>query len=76
MTTGEAKISLAVEELRRAEEKLKWSEVLQGEQYISSTELQADELSAQKAKLVLDLIRGSDVNISKRKSLTVGSYRK
>ena len=53
-----ARITVAKEELWRAEEKLRWSQILYDEKYISQTELQADELSAQKAKLDLELAEG------------------
>ncbi len=49
------RITVAKEELWRAEEKLRWSTRLYDEKYISQTELQADQLSAQKAKLDLEL---------------------
>lgn len=52
---SESKISLASEELQRAEEKMKWSKVLFSEQYLSQTEMKADELSANKARLDLEL---------------------
>ena len=52
---AESRITVAREELRRAEEKLEWSKVLFKEKYISQTELQADELAAQKTRLDLDL---------------------
>ncbi len=48
-------ITVAKEELQRAEDKLKWSEILFKEKYISQTELQADELAANKARLDLEL---------------------
>ncbi|MFA5238470.1 MAG: efflux RND transporter periplasmic adaptor subunit [Phycisphaerae bacterium] len=51
----ESKITLANEELRTAEEKLKWSQKLFEKEYISQTELQIDELSAHKNKLDLEL---------------------
>ncbi len=51
----ESKITIATEELRRAEEKAKWSKILYSEKYLSQTELQADELSANKTKLSLEL---------------------
>ena len=50
-----ATITVAREELQRAEVKLKWSGILFDEKYISLTELQADQLAAQKAKLDLEL---------------------
>ncbi|MBN1391228.1 MAG: efflux RND transporter periplasmic adaptor subunit [Sedimentisphaerales bacterium] len=51
----ESKITLAKEELQTAEEKLKWSQKLFEKQYISQTELQIDELSANKRRLDLEL---------------------
>ena len=56
-TEAEADIKLAQEELLRAEEKLKWSKKLAAENYISSTELQTDELTYNKAVLNLELAR-------------------
>ncbi|WP_429885601.1 efflux RND transporter periplasmic adaptor subunit [Geoalkalibacter halelectricus] len=55
LMAAEARITISREELRRAEEKLEWSRVLFEEKYISQTELQADELAAQRAQLDLDL---------------------
>lgn len=52
---AEANIELAREELHRAEETLKWSKVLFEEKLLSQTELQADELAANKAALDLKL---------------------
>jgi HlyD family secretion protein len=49
------RITVAREELGRAEEKLRWSKILFDEKYISQTEQQADELSAQKVRLDLEL---------------------
>jgi HlyD family secretion protein len=51
----ESRITIAEEEVQRTSEKLKWSEVLYEEKYISLTELQADELAAKKAQLELEL---------------------
>jgi len=48
-------IALKQEELRRAEEKLSWSKVLFDEKFLSQTELEADELAAQKARIDLEL---------------------
>ncbi len=59
---SEAKITIRKEELRRAEEKLEWSRVLYKEKYIPQTELQADELAAQKAQLDLELAE-TDLNL-------------
>ena len=50
-----SKIALKQEELRRAEEKLSWSKVLFAEKYLSQTELEADDLAAQKARIDLEL---------------------
>ncbi|MBT3192052.1 MAG: efflux RND transporter periplasmic adaptor subunit [Verrucomicrobia bacterium] len=55
---AEVRITLAEEDLQRAEEKLKWSRVLFEQKFISQTELQADELSERKAALDLELARG------------------
>jgi len=52
---AQSKISLASEELQRAEEKLNWSKILFSELYLSQMELQADELAANKARLDLEL---------------------
>lgn len=50
-----AEIAVAEEELRRAEEKYTWSKVLFDENFLSQTELQADELAAQKSRIDLEL---------------------
>lgn len=50
-----AKIAVKQEELRRAEEKLSWSKVLFAEKFLSQTELEADELAAQKVRFDLEL---------------------
>jgi HlyD family secretion protein len=52
---AQARITLAEEEVSRTEEKYKWSQVLFGEKYLSQSELQADELAANKARLDLEL---------------------
>jgi len=52
---AEAKITLAREELTRAQETLEWSKTLYSEKYISQTELQADELAEKKKALDLEL---------------------
>ncbi|MEW6220598.1 MAG: HlyD family efflux transporter periplasmic adaptor subunit [Thermodesulfobacteriota bacterium] len=52
---AETRIALAQEDLRRAEEKLRWSRILFDEQYLSQTELSADEIAARKAGLDLEL---------------------
>ncbi|MGA1868335.1 MAG: efflux RND transporter periplasmic adaptor subunit [bacterium] len=56
---AEAQITLAQEELTRAEETLKWSTNLYQEKYISESELQADELAARKKALDLELARNN-----------------
>lgn len=62
---AETKITIAEAELTRAAEKLDWSKKLAAEGYITATELQADELTEQKAKLELDLARG-ELDLLKR----------
>jgi HlyD family secretion protein len=52
---AESKITLAKEELSRAEETLKWSKRLFDEKYISQAELEADELVVKTKTLDLDL---------------------
>lgn len=54
----EARITLAEEELERRNETLTWSRVLHREKYLSESELKADELSSQKAKLDLEVAQG------------------
>jgi HlyD family secretion protein len=54
---AEIKITLAEEELERAEETLSWSKKLFNEKYISNTELQKDELAKKKANLNLELAK-------------------
>jgi HlyD family secretion protein len=61
---GQAKVTLAEEELSRAQEKLEWSKVLFDEKYLSQTELQGDELAAKKAELDIELAR-SDLKLLK-----------
>ena len=56
------RITLAEEELQRAQEKLKWSKRLHGDKYISQTELQEDKIAANKADLDLELTK-SDLNL-------------
>jgi len=51
----EARITLAKEELQRAEETFKWSKVLFDEKYLAESELQADELAVKKAGLDVEL---------------------
>ncbi len=55
----EAKIKLATQELVRAKEELKWSQVLFDEKYLSESELIADQLAASKAELDLELAKSN-----------------
>jgi len=55
---AEADITLAQEELQRANDKLAWSKRLADEGYLTRMELQADELAAQRATIDLELARG------------------
>lgn len=52
---AEANLTLAEEELNRAEEALKWSAILYKDKYLSHTEYKQDELAAKKARLNLEL---------------------
>ncbi len=54
-----ANITLAEEELIRAQETLKWSKQLYDEKYISQTELTADEISEKKKALDTELAQKS-----------------
>jgi len=54
LNESQSKITVAQEELNRAQEKLKWSQKLFGEKYLSETELQADALAAKKTELDLE----------------------
>jgi len=64
LTEAQIRITLAKEELERAKNKLEWSEKLFKDKYISKTELQEDQLTANKAKLDLDL-KKSDLSLLK-----------
>ena len=55
---AEADITLAEEELQRANDKLAWSKRLADEGYLTRMELQADELAAQRTTIDLELARG------------------
>jgi HlyD family secretion protein len=48
---AQSRIELAVEELTRAQEKLRWSQRLQEESYLSQSELEADRIAAKRAEL-------------------------
>jgi HlyD family secretion protein len=56
---AESRLTLASEELARAEEKLQWSRKLFDEKYISQTELQADELTVKRNSLDLELAKNN-----------------
>lgn len=55
---AEAEITIAKEELQRAEDKLTWSQQLHEERYITRIELRADELAAKRKKLDVQLAQG------------------
>ena len=57
LKNAQAQITLAQEELTRAQDTLKWSETLHNEKYISLTELQADQLAEKKKALDLELAK-------------------
>ncbi len=54
---AQSSITLANEELTRANDKLAWSKKLFNEKYLSQTELQADELAVKKKLLDLELAK-------------------
>jgi len=56
---GESRLTLAKEEVTRAEEKLEWSSKLYKEKYLSQTELQADALTVKRKGLDLELARNN-----------------
>jgi len=60
----ESQITLAEEEVVRAQDNLEWSRKLYEERYISQTELQADELSVKKKTLDLEMAQ-NDLNLLK-----------
>jgi HlyD family secretion protein len=55
---AEAEISVAKEELQRAEDRLTWSKRLHRDGYITLTELQADELAANRKQIDVKLAEG------------------
>jgi len=55
----ESKLTLAKEEVTRAQEKVEWSRKLFKEKYLSQTELQADELTLKKNILNLELAKNN-----------------
>ena len=54
---AESKIGLSGEKVERAIEKYNWSQKLFGEKFLSDTELKADKLAMDEAKLSLDLAK-------------------
>ena len=59
LSEHEARITLAEEEARRAEEDYKWSKILFDEQYLAESELKADELAVKKARLDVELAKNN-----------------
>ena len=55
----EVRITLAELEWERAKDELNWSEILAKEKYLSESELKADELAVEKAKLDLKLAQNN-----------------
>lgn len=55
---AETDITIAEEELQRSEDQLAWSKQLMEEGYVTRTELQADELSAKRNRINLELAKG------------------
>ena len=55
----EARITLAEENLQRAEDELHWSRILSEEKYLSESELKADELAVNKTRLDLELAQNN-----------------
>jgi len=51
----QSNVILKKESLQRSEEKLEWSKKLRGQKFLSGSELNSDELAAQKAGIELDL---------------------
>lgn len=66
---AEASITIASEELQRARDNLEWSKILEGDGYITRSELNADELALKRRELDLELANG------KRDVLTKYTHR-
>lgn len=62
---AETRITLAQEELLRANEDVRWSRVLFEQKYLAQAELEQDELAAKKAQLNLELAT-ADVELLKK----------
>jgi HlyD family secretion protein len=56
---ADSRLTLANEDLTRAQEKLEWSRKLYKEKYISQTELEADELTVKRNGLDLELAKNN-----------------
>jgi HlyD family secretion protein len=56
---AESKLTLAKEEVTRAQEKAEWSRKLFKEKYISETELEADELTLKRKELDVELAKNN-----------------
>jgi len=56
---AESKLTLAKEEVTRAQEKVEWSRKLFKEKYISETELEADELTLKRKELDVELAKNN-----------------
>jgi HlyD family secretion protein len=54
---AQSDLTMADETLKKADEQCRWSKQLNKEGYLTSTELQADQLAADKARLDLDLAK-------------------
>lgn len=77
----EADIALADEELKRASERLEWSQRLAKEGFLTRTELQADELALQRKKLDLEMAQTrinvlTNFTVVQQKSTLSSSLRK
>lgn len=57
MRQFEADIALSEEEVKRAAEKMEWSQRLAKESFLTRTELQADELALQRKEIDLDMAK-------------------
>ncbi len=54
LASGQESITLATEEFKRAEGKLDWSEKLERKGFLTSTELEADNLAKNRAEILLE----------------------
>lgn len=77
----EADIALADEEVKRADERLEWSQRLAKEGFLTRTELQADELALQRKRLDLEMAQTrinvlTNFTVVQQKSTLSSSLRK